>query len=540
MRCDAAILLLAVSVSVVIPLAGVGCTRRSRDTERAALRPVALPDLSRASESVKAQLRDGYASLTRTIEAPSATSTEGAAAYGRMGMLLMAAEYRDEAEACLLDAQSLASGDVRWPYYLAHLYKANGDAAKSTAAFERVLRLKPDDPTTLIWLGEAYLDQGRPDAAAPVLERALAQQPQSVAALYRLGRVSLANHKYEQAIGQLEQALALDRRAAPVIHYQLAIAYRQRGDMAQADRYMRQRGPGEIRPPDPLMQNLESLLESAVAYEVRGAKALDNRDWAAAAAAFRKGIALAPNEPSLHHKLGTALYLSGDASGAAEEFRAALRVSPAFAKAHYSLGVLIGSSGRPDEAIEHLTAAVKQDPSYVDARVRLADVLRAVGRPADAIAHYEQAAKLDARIADAPLGTAMALVSLKRYREARDRLRAGMKQYAGHPAFAHLLVRLLAAAPDDRVRDGAAALALMRELLAKEERTADLNEMMAMTMAEVGQFGEAVTWQREAMAAAERTGHAERARRMAEMLTQYERRRPCRTPWREDDPPAQN
>jgi tetratricopeptide (TPR) repeat protein len=525
----------AIAVSTLALFEILACSRRGQ--EPAALRPISLPDLSRASESVKAQLGDGYASLTRTIQDRNAGTLERGTAYGRMGMLLMTAEYRDEAEACFLDAQSLAPDDVRWPYYLAHLYKAKGDAAKSTAAFERARHLKADDPPTLIWLGEAYLDQGRPDAAAAVLERALELQPRSAAALFRLGRVSFARRDYPRAIAQFEQALALDRAAAPVIHYQLAMAFRQRGDLAEADRHMRQRGPGEVRPPDPRMQELESLLESPVAYEVRGAKALDERDWAAAAEYFRKGIALAPNEPSLHHKLGTALFMGGDARGAADEFEAALRLSPTFVKAHYSLGVLWGASGRPDKAMEHLSAAVKHDPTYVEARLRLADVLRTTGRPAEAIAQYRQAADLDARAIDAPLGIVMALVALDRFAEARDRLRNAMTQHPDEPAFAHLLVRLLAAAPDDRVRDGRAAEALMRDLLAKEERTGDLSEMMAMTMAELGQFGEAITWQQDAIAGAERAGNHERARRLAEVRSLYERRRPCRTPWRDDDPP---
>jgi len=483
---------------------------------------------------VKAQLRDGYASLTRTTGAPNATPAERAAAYGRMGMLFMAAEYRDEAERCLLAAQALAPDDRRWPYYLAHLYRAQGDAEKSAASFERARALKPDDATTLVWLGEAYVDEGRPDAAASVLEQALAKDPQSAAALFWLGRASLARHDYARAIAELERALALDRDRAPVIHYQLAMAYRQSGDLGRADQHVRQRGPGEIQPSDPLMQELQSVLESAVAYEVRGGRALDAHDWAAARTLFSKGLELAPDDPSLHHKLGTALFMGGDARGAAEEFDAALRLSPTFVKAHYSLGVLMGSSGRLDAAIEHLSAAVKEDPDYVEARLRLADVLRGAGRPADALAQYEEVARRDARKDEAPRGSVMALAALGRYAAARDRLAQAMKQYPNHPAFVHLMVRLLAAAPDDRVRDGRAAEALMRDLLAHEERTSDVDEMMAMTMAEEGQFGEAVTWQREAIAAAERAGERDRAGRLAQMLSRYERRQPCRTPWRDD------
>jgi tetratricopeptide (TPR) repeat protein len=227
--------------------------------------------------------------------------------------------------------------------------------------------------------------------------------------------------------------------------------------------------------------------------------------------------------------------MNGDARGAVEQFEEALRLSPTFAKAHYSLGVLMGSNGRVDKAIEHLSAAVRDDPTYVEARVRLADVLRASGRLAPALAQYEQAAKLDPRAADAPFGCAMTLIGLKRYQQARDRLMAGMKAYPDHVMFAHALVRLLAAVPDDRVRNGEAAMQLMHELRAKEAKTPDLDDMMAMTLAELGQCGEAVTWERDAISAAERARRTDLVRRMTVNLTRYERGRPCRAAWSDAD-----
>ena len=282
------------------------------------------------------------------------------------------------------------------------------------------------------------------------------------------------------------------------------------------------------------MADLDRILESPVAYEVRGAKALDDRDWKAAAAAFRQGIELAPQEPSLHHKLGTALFLDGDAGGAAEQFTEALRQSPTFAKAHYSLGILLAANGRTAEGAAHLAEAVRDDPTYVEARIRLADVLRHSGHPAESLAHYDQAAALDPRAVDAPLGRAMALVDLHRYHDARDRLVEDVKQYPEQPLFVHALVRLLAAAPDAAVRDGRAALALMRDVLAREPRSVDVDEMMAMTQAELGQYGEAVTWQREALSAAQPLARPDLVRRLADTLAAYERRQPCRRPWFED------
>ena len=408
---------------------------------RGALRQVSLPDLSRAGESVGNQLRDGYASLTATNQKPGTSDLELGNAYGEMGRLLMAAEYREAAEQCFLNAQALAPADGRWPYLLALLYKDLGDAAKSVASFERAVQLQPDDLPRLVWLGSAYLDQGRAPLAEPLFMRALSLQPRSVPVLFGLGRTALARQEYSRAADYFEQALSVDPKAQ-VIHYPLAMAYRGMGNLEQAEAHLRQRGPGEILPPDPLREQLDALLESAVAYEVRGAHALDEGEWTAAADYFRKGIDLAPTEPSLRHKLGTALAMTGDTEGAARQFEEVTRRWPKFAKAQYSLGVILAASGRYREAIEHFVAAVKSEPAYVEAHLQWAEALRNSGRFEESLPHYEQAMRLDPRVAEARLGYAMALAGLNRYDEARVQLTEGIALYSTRPEFAATLERI--------------------------------------------------------------------------------------------------
>ena len=179
---------------------------------------------------------------------------------------------------------------------------------------------------------------------------------------------------------EFEQALSADPRAS-IAHYPLALAYRGLGDTAKAEAHLRQRGSVEVGPPDPLMVELRGLLHGAVAEENRGIRALDSGDFAAAAAHFRKGIELAPDNPSIRHKLGTALSLTGDTRGAFEQFEETVRRSPGFSQAHYSLGVLLAASGRYQEAIERFSTAVRYEPDYVEARLRLAELQRRAGRP---------------------------------------------------------------------------------------------------------------------------------------------------------------
>ena len=63
--------------------------------DRKTLRAVSLPDVSKLDAPVQQQLRDGYAALTAKTGNPAISDVDLGFAYGEMGKLLMAAEYRD-------------------------------------------------------------------------------------------------------------------------------------------------------------------------------------------------------------------------------------------------------------------------------------------------------------------------------------------------------------------------------------------------------------------------------------------------------------
>ena len=464
-------------VSSVVALTG-GCTsgdtntassRRTSvptDDERAALRPVSMPDLSRTADPLREKIRGRYSSLT---ELENAAPTTGLAnAYGEMGKLLMAAEYFDAAEDCFLNANALIPDDSRWTYYLAHVYRNRSELLKAADFFERTLQLRPGDAVTLLWLGEVYLAQGRPEASEPLFSKALSLEPSTAAALFGLGRAALARKEYAEAVKYLEQALALDTPAS-IIHYPLALAYRGLGDRAQAEVHLRQRGDARVVfPADPLMHDVEGLPVNAMAYEIRGTEALNKGELTAAAEYFRKGVELEPRNPAV--------------------------------------------------------------------RLQLADVLRRTGSPEESLIHYDAVVELDPRLSQARFGYVMALVRLGQYQGARDRLVEGMKKYPDQPGFAEALARLLAAAPDDRVRNGREAMALTQALL-KQQQSTELGETLAMVLAELREYEEAAAVQRELITAAKAAGRDDLVRRMLDNLRRYERNEPCRVPWPADATP---
>lgn len=401
------------------------------------LQPVALPDVSQLAEPVRRQLLERFASLTQKLASRDTPRTELADAYGDLGRVLLAAKIGSTAEACFLHAQTLAPVDRRWPYYLGHTALLMGHWPKAISAFERVIVLAPTDLATLVWLAEAHLNDGRPAEAEALFLKAEALHPRSAAALFGAGRAASARQAYAEAARHFEQALDIESQAS-AIQYPLAMAYRALGEQQKTEAHLRQRGETWPALPDPLMEAQVTLLESVTAYERLGVEALGARDWAAAAAAFRKGLDLEPGDPALRHRLGTALYAAGDVAGAVREFDEVLRRSPDFTKAHVSLGTILTLSGRYQEAIGRFSTSLKSDPNSVEARLSLAEALRMSGRHEASLVEYKRAIQLDPAIAEAWVGGAMALIALRRDQQTREWLAEARRVHPNQPKLAEL------------------------------------------------------------------------------------------------------
>jgi len=530
--------------ALVLFVAGCGSSSQQSIPAAPQMLEVTLPDLSRMDANVQEQVRERYQSMLETIKKPGATNEERGRAYGSIGMLLHAGEYYAAAKPAYLNAQVLMPQEPRWPYFLAHLYKNQGDTMAAMAAFNRVLEISPNDVPTLIWLGRGYLDHGQADTAEPLFERARQLAPRTPAVLVGLGQAALARRDYARAVSTLEEAVTINPSLLSV-HSPLAQAYRGLGDMAKAEEHIKQWKNTEVLVPDPLRQEIDLALESGLSYELRGVRALEQRDFPAAESFFKKGVDITPGTTglgrSLRHKLATALYMQGDVRGAMKWFEETLKMAPGSgidetaAKAHYSLGVLMASSGRSEDAINHLAAAARFSPNYVEAYQALADELRRSGRVEQSLMQYNEALRVNPKSVDARFGYGMALVRLGRYREARDWFDDASRVNPDRPEFPYALARLLAAAPDDRVRDGQRAQAIVERLL-QGGKTIDLGETMAMALAERGQFAEAVGIQRSLIEAAIRSGLEPVAKRLTANLLRYERQQPCRMPWATDDP----
>ena len=368
----------------------------------ATLPPVTLPDLADMEPSVQQQITGQFETVTRLVR-ERATPETLAPAYGTLGSLLFAANRANAAETAYLHAQALTPVDVRWPYYLGHVYLNRPDRPKAIAAFERALQLAPGDVAALVWLGKVLLDSNQPAQAEARFAQVLAAQPRTVAALYGSGQAAMAQKDYARAAERFEQVLAADPRAS-IAHYPLALAYRGLGDTVRAEAHLRQQGKTEVGPPDPRMAELRNLLNGSAAEEERGMRAAQSGDFQTAARHFRTGVEMAPDSVSLRYNLARALSLTGDLPGARAAFEETIRRAPQDVGARTGLGELLGRTGQYEDALAQYREAMAIDARNADARFGYAGALVGLGRRQEAIASLAESARLfpdDARFKEA-------------------------------------------------------------------------------------------------------------------------------------------
>jgi tetratricopeptide (TPR) repeat protein len=118
------------------------------------------------------------------------------------------------------------------------LLLSSHDAANLDAAakeFQAELALNPADATCYYELAQVLLAEHKSADAAGRLGRAVELDPNFAEALVALGKLRLEDKKYDDAIGLLERAVKLAPQSEPA-HYNLMMAYRNAGKMAEARR----------------------------------------------------------------------------------------------------------------------------------------------------------------------------------------------------------------------------------------------------------------------------------------------------------------
>lgn len=299
----------------------------------------------------------------RTLRALLTAAPDDTAAHLRLGMLLApvepeaAAQHLLQAETdpglagqarLVLDAlQGGSHGRAESLTALGIALVGAGEGALAQRALELALESNAANPAALAYLGYA-LDQQGADGL-PSLERARAMAPTDPQVNYLLGL-------HWRLAGDLDAAYAAFLRAYwaapdnPALAAELGLTLRERGDLAQAEEWLR------------IAVNLEP----------------DQARWAELLAAFyaETGFGLegegltfleatrerAADNASLRASLGWALYRLGRMERAHEELSAAVLLAPADVRSRYYFGMVLEGMGDGEGALDAYRFVVEQAP----------------------------------------------------------------------------------------------------------------------------------------------------------------------------------
>jgi tetratricopeptide (TPR) repeat protein len=126
--------------------------------------------------------------------------------------------------------------------------------------------------------------------------------------------------------------------------------------------------------------------QSAAEWYEQGVE-LEADDPAAAMAAYRRALAIAPDLTDAHLNLGRLLHEGGDPAQAETHYRRALAVDPGDALAAYNLGVALQDRHQPHEAAAAYEQAIALDPTLADAHFNLSGIYEQLGEKAAAFRH---------------------------------------------------------------------------------------------------------------------------------------------------------
>ena len=244
---------------------------------------------------------------------------------------------------------------------------------------------------------------------------------------------------------------------------------------------------------------------------------------------LEKALTARPDKVNARVELATVLQDVGDVERAETEFETLLAMDLDDANkifSYNSLALLHQRGGRHSRAAELYGASLQLDPRQWGVHLNLASSLAALDRFEQALPHYRQVVAAQPQNAAAFLGLAASLVLLDRLEEAKNQLAAAHKNLPDDLDIANVLARILAAAPDPALRDGAEAVRLA-EAVFQRDRLFQYGETYAMALAQGGRFSEAVKLQEELLSLVRRENAPEDVLRLSRNLARYEARQTC-------------
>jgi tetratricopeptide (TPR) repeat protein len=347
-------------------------------------------------------------------------------AWGRLGALLRAYDYKAEAGRCLAEAERLEPREPRWPYFHGLLLLIDSPT-EAIAYLRRAVELCGNEPEAPRYrLAKLLGEQGRWREARSELDQLLQAKPDFAPALLLAAQGWRAEGSLAEAL-RLGQRCTEDGRTARAAWALLAALHGQRGDSQAAASAARRSASG---PPDegfgdpfeaeavalrgdpralteyahPLLaagrlseasRLIERLRNEHPSYAetwlLMGRLQFLRKEVKPAEESFRRHLELHPRSVQGYFQLGMTLLEQKRFSEAAEAFLVAARIKPDFGPAHFNRGIALARAGWPSAAMAAFQEAIRHNPEHLESYLLLADLHLQAGDRAKAAKLLNQA-----------------------------------------------------------------------------------------------------------------------------------------------------
>lgn len=347
-------------------------------------------------------------------------------AWGWLGALFWAYDFRPAARECLKVAERLDPVNPRWPYYhaLSLIIATPNEAIPLLQETVRLCGSSPEAPR--FRLARLLAEQGRWNEARREFGALLADHPDFSPARLLAARDA-------QRRGQLDEAIALakkcveDPRTARSAWILIADAARQKGDTATATDAARRsaaapaeesiadafyaeatllRGDaralseqahpllaaGQLSEAAPLVHRLQQEHpEFADTWLLTGRLQYLRKNQTEAEQALRKHLEMNPRSAQGLFQLGMVLLAQERWTNAAAVFAKAIELKPDFGPAWFNRGLALGRAGDSRAALAAFRESLRHNPEKVEAYLYVADLHARFGDRESALAALEQA-----------------------------------------------------------------------------------------------------------------------------------------------------